>query len=120
LVIIYLNAPIERYRYTGEKSYSGVGKSRVASPIVTRISSYDAIPNLANVTAKFGRAIQLEKNTGYLAQYWGAFSEYSPYQVEIEGSFSKVLLKAHASDRTVGAIFRGKSDGVLLFLAAAI
>ena len=70
LVIIYLNAPIERYRYTGERNYSGTGKSRVANPVVTSISSYDAVPNLKKATSKFGTTIRLEKDGSYLGQYW--------------------------------------------------
>jgi hypothetical protein len=115
LVIVYLTTPTERYRYTGEKNYSGTGKSRVASPIVAPISSYDAVPNVRKVTAKTGTAIRLEKEGSYLAPYWGEFSEYSPYQVEVEGDFNKVLLRSLAGDRTVGAAFHGKA-GVLLFL----
>ena len=114
LVIVYLNAPVERYRYTGEKNYSGTGKSRVGTPVVTPISSYGAVPNLKKATPKFGTTIRLEKDAGYLAQYWHDFSDYSPYQVEIEGEFSKVLLRAHAGDRTVGAAFHGKVGTLLL------
>jgi hypothetical protein len=115
LVIVYLSSPIERYRYNGEKNYHGSGKSRVASPVVVPISSYDAIPNLSSAIVKFGESIRLEKDGAYLAPYWNEFSQYSQYQVEIDGKFTRTLLKSLVGNRTVGAAFHGNS-GALLFL----
>ncbi|HET8919167.1 MAG TPA: hypothetical protein VFN27_05765 [Xanthobacteraceae bacterium] len=115
LVIIFLAKPIEYCRYTGERRYSGTGRSRVQTNIVVDISSYDAVPNIKNVRAKSGSAIRLEKDGTYLAPYWSEFAQFSPYEVEIEGDFNKVILKAQSGDRTVGAAFHGKT-GVLLFL----
>ena len=115
LVIVYLTKPIECYRYTGEKEFSGTGRNRATTTIVTRISSYDAVPNLTSVTAKSGKETRLEKDATYIAPYWEEFSSYSRYEVEIGGDFRRVLLKSRAGDRTAGAAFHG-SKGVLLFL----
>ena len=115
LVIVYLAKPIEYYRHTGQKQFSGTGRSQVTTNIVTEISSYEAIPNLKGVTAKSGKEIRLEKDTSYLAPYWKEFSNYSPYEVEIEGDFKRILLKSRAGDRTLGGAIHGKY-GVLLFL----
>lgn len=115
LVIIFLAKPVEYCRYTGERQYSGTGRSRVQTNIVTSVSSYEAVPNVKNVQPKSGSAIRLEKEGAYLSAYWSEFAEYSPYAVEIEGDFNKVLLRSKAGDRVVGAAFHGKS-GVLLFL----
>jgi len=115
LVIVYLAKPIECYRYTGRKEASGTGRSRVTTNIVTEISSYEAVPDLERVTAKSGKEIRLEKDATYLAPYWSEFSRYSPYEVEIQRKFARVLLKSRVGDRTVGAAVHG-STGVLLFL----
>ena len=115
LVIVYLAKPIECYRYTGQKEFSGTGRSRVTTNNVTEISSYEAVPNLKRVTAKSGKEIRLEKNATYLASYWSEFSAYSPYEVKIEGDFKRVLLKSRVGDRAVGAAVHG-SNGTLLFL----
>ena len=85
LIIIYLGQPIERYRYTGEKGSSGVGKSRGVSQIVKRISSYDSVPHLRNAIPKSGTSLKLSKDATFLAPYWKEFGKYSPYEVEIEG-----------------------------------
>ena len=115
LVIVYLTKPIECYRYTGETQFSGTGRSRVTSNIVMEISSYEAVPKLTVVTAKSGKETRLEKDATYIAPYWKEFSSYSPYEVEIGGDFTRVLLKSRAGERTVGAAVHG-SKGALLFL----
>ena len=115
LVIVYLPKPIECYRHTGRKQFSGTGRNRVTTNLVTEISSYEAIPNLKSVTAKSGKEIRLEKDATYLNPYWTEFSSYSPYEVEIEGEFKHVLLKSRAGNRTVGAAIH-RTRGDLLFL----
>ncbi len=115
LVIIYLAKPIECYRHTGQKQFSGTGRSRVTTNLVTEISSYEAVPRLKRVASKTGTEIRLEKDASYLAPYWNEFSSYSPYEAEIDGDFSRVLLRSRAGQRIVGAVIHSEA-GVLLFL----
>jgi hypothetical protein len=115
LVIVYLATPVQRYRYTGEKKFTGTGKSLVGRPIVEPISSYDVIPIIKKVAAKAGTAVRLEKEAAYLRPYWEEFSKFSSYEVEIDGEFNRVLLKSLSGDRVVGAAVHGKV-GALLFL----
>jgi hypothetical protein len=115
LVIVYLSKLDEYYRYTGSQQFSGAGRSRVSTNVVTPISSYEAIPNIKRVTPKSGNEIRLERGAAYLSTYWNESSEYSPDEVEIEGDFNRVILRSKAGDRIVGAAFHGKG-GVLLFL----
>ncbi len=115
LVIIYLAKPVECYRYTGQNEYSGTGRSRHTTNIVTGVSSYEAVPNLKGVISKSGKEMRLEKDASYLAPYWTEFSAYCPYEVEIEGDFKRVLLKSRAGDRTVAAAAH-ETKGALLFL----
>lgn len=114
LVIIYLTAPTKRYRYTGEKNYSGSGRSRVTHPVVVPVSSYDAVPSLTKVISKSGSSIRVEKDPSFLASYWKEFAAFSPYQVEIEGNF-RVLLRATSGDRVIGGAVLYPSSA-LLFL----
>lgn len=115
LVIIYLVKPIEIFRYTGDKTFSGTGRSRVTTNIVTEISSYESVPQLNTAVAKSGKHIRIETNATYIKPYWKEFSCYSPYQVHIEGDFTDILLKTHSGNRIVGAACHTKS-GTLLFL----
>jgi hypothetical protein len=111
LVVVYLARRIERYRYTGERRSSGTGRQ---TNIVTEVSSYEAVPNVKKVVPKSGSEMRLEKEGSCLASYWAEFSEYSPYEVEIEGEFSSVVLRSRVGDRIVGAATHSK--GSLLFL----
>jgi hypothetical protein len=115
LVIIYLAKPVECYRHTGQKEFSGTGRNQLIKNIVTEISSYEAVPNIKRATSKSGREIRLEKEASFLASYWKELADYSPYEVEIEGEFKRILLKSRAGDRIVGAAVLGKK-GALLFL----
>lgn len=116
LVIVYLAKPVEYFRYTGSQQFSGSGRSRVTTKTVSSISSYEAVPKIKRVTAKSGSAIRLEKDGSFLAEYWNALSVSSPYEVEIEGDFTKVLMRSRTGDRVVGATLRTQRGGNLLFL----
>lgn len=115
LVVVYLARPVECYRHTGQKQFSGTGRSRVTTNLVTEISSYEAVPKLKGINSKTGREIRIEKDASYLAPYWKEFSLYSPYEVEIEGDFTRVLLRSRTGDRVVGASVHS-AVGALLFL----
>lgn len=115
LVVIYLTKPQVCFRHTGEKQYAGTGRSRCTTNIVTEVSSYEAVPKVRSVKAKSGKDVRLEMDATYIAPYWKEFSSWSPYQAEIEGDFTKILLKARTGNRTVGAAFHAKT-GILLFL----
>ena len=115
LIIIYLTKPIECFRHTGQQEYSGTGRSRQTTNLVTDISSYESVPQLKTVIAKSGERIRVENDATFIKPYWKEFSCYSPYQAQIEGDFTNTLLKTHSGDRIVGAAFQTKS-GALLFL----
>ncbi|MEX2495757.1 MAG: hypothetical protein WD448_06695 [Woeseia sp.] len=115
LVIVFLPKPEICFRYTGDRNFSGTGRSRVTTNIVAETSSYESVPNLDRVVAKSGTAIQLTDGGRYLGPYWSELASYCPYEAEIEGSFKRVLLNAKGGDRIVGAEGSSK-NGILLFL----
>ncbi|MBN3741215.1 MULTISPECIES: hypothetical protein [Burkholderia] len=112
LVIVFLRKPKEYYRHTGEKQYSGTGRSRTATRIVTSVSSYDAVPNI-KVVSKTGSEIKLDREAKFLSPYWAEFSKYSPYEVEISGEFNTVL-SSRSGDRAVGAMIASGAGQLLL------
>lgn len=114
LVIVFLAKPLNYFRYTGEKSYSGTGRSRVTTNIVTKIASCSAVPNITSIEPKSGREVRLTKEGSYLSSYWKEFKKYSDYEAFIEGKFSNVLLKTKTGNKIVAAAVQGK--GSLLFL----
>ena len=115
LVIVYLARPDDYYYYTGERRHSGTGRSRVSTNVVAEITSYSAIPIVKRATPKSGTEMRLETAGQYLASYWSEFSKHSPYEVEIEGEFNRVVLRSRAGDRIVGAASHS-DKGTILFL----
>lgn len=115
LVIIYLAKPTEAYRYTGNKTYSGTGRSRVATDVVTAVSSYEVVPNLRAVTPTSGRDTRLDTEAAYLKPYWKEFASNHPYDVEIQGEFSEILIRSQTGEKIVGAAVYS-SGGALLYL----
>lgn len=114
LVVVYVAKPDVCYRYTGEQTFSGTGRSRLTTNIVTDISSYEAVPNISSVESKTGREVRLTAEASPLASYWKEFGELSRYESFIDGKFTNVLLTTKTGDKTIGAWVRGK--GTLLFL----
>jgi hypothetical protein len=114
LVIVYLAKPLRYYRYTGDKTFSGSGRSRVTTNVVEEVRSYAAIPNVTSVEAKSGREVRLTKDGVYLAPYWKEFASHSPYEAFVEGKFTHSVLTTKSGEKIVAAAFRGR--GWLLFL----
>jgi hypothetical protein len=114
IVIVYLAKPLFYFRYTGAQQFSGTGRSRVTTNIVTQVESYSAVPNITSVEAKSGRELRLTKEASYFVPYWKEFSDYSAYEAFINGKFSNTLLKTKTGSKTVAAAVQGK--GSLLFL----
>lgn len=114
LVIVFLAKPLNYFRYTGEQSFSGTGRSRVTTNLVTQVESYTAVPNITSVEPKSGSEVRLTKEGSYLAPYWEEFEEYSEYEAFIKGKFSHVLLKTKTGNKIVAAAVQSK--GILLFL----
>lgn len=114
LVVVYLSRPDTCYRYTGQQKFSGTGRSRVTTNLVSEVSSYEAVPNISSVEPKSGREVRLTPDGALLAPYWKEFGNSSPYEAFIEGKFTSVLLTTKSGDKTVGACVRGK--GTLLYL----
>ena len=114
VVIVFLAKPLNYYRYTGAKTYSGTGRSRVTTNHVEPIATYSAVPNIDTVEAKSGTEVRLTKDGGLIAPYWKDFGSNSPYEAFITGKFTNTLLTTKSGDRIVAAVFRGR--GSLLFL----
>lgn len=114
LVIVFLAKPLSYFRHTGKQQYSGTGRSRATTNIVTRVTSYAAVPIITSAEGKSGREVRLTKEGTYLSPYWKEFAAYSAYETFIEGKFTHALLKTKTGDKSIGAAIQGK--GSLLFL----
>lgn len=113
LAVIYLKKPLRYYVYTGEKSYSGPGRSRVTTNHVAEVRSYLPVPKVKTAEAKSGSEVRLTSEAGLITPYWKEFAQYSNYEAFIVGEFTSALTTKRGN-KTVGAVFSGK--GTLLYL----
>jgi hypothetical protein len=106
---IFLNKLEEVFIATGEKQFSGTGRNRVTTNIVTNYDNYQSIPFTLDPVNSKGTLMVLSKDSELISSYWGMFSESSKYHVYLKGKVSSPLIKTKTGDRTVGAIVRLKS-----------
>ena len=117
-VIVFLSRPQEVYVDTGQRTYSGTGRSQRTTRHVTEYNNYQAIPaSLSPVTAS-GSSIKLSaRGADVLASYWTEFESVSHYEVILTDSKVPACLVTRTGDKSVGAIYRSKSSsGTLLLL----
>ena len=114
-VVIFLAKPEEVFVYTGEQQVSGTGRNQKVTSIVRPFSSYDYLPvSFSAVVPRGGKAIKATGDLGPLAPYWADFGPVSPYDVYVEGEFTKVLLTTRTGDKVVGALIRSGPGHLVL------
>ncbi|MCW8857384.1 MAG: hypothetical protein OQJ95_08475, partial [Kangiella sp.] len=95
-VVIFLPELEQMYIATGDKKYSGTGRNRQTTRIVTEYDNYQCIPaNLHPVNRK-GKAIKLApKKSELIATYWAEFGASSEYKVILDDDVPASLLTKH-------------------------
>jgi hypothetical protein len=114
-VIIFLPQKEEVFRYTGNKTFSGTGRSRVATNIVTLVSNYDFLPiGFDEIVPGQGRAMKLASKAEIISAYWQHASSKSIYEVHFRAKKARPLILTKSGDKVVGALFSG--TGHLVYL----
>jgi len=116
LVIVFLAKPEEVFVRTGERQFSGTGRNRQVTNIVTGTSSYRALPFQPTVHVRRGSAITRTRDLGAFAAYWDAFGDVSPYEVTLESKATTVLLNTKTGEKVVGATLEFQSGGAVHLL----
>lgn len=117
VVFVALARPEEVYYDTGQRTYSGTGRSRVATRQVNDASSYESIPfQLQGLVPRGGTEISSLANLGPLAAYWNEFGSQSKYEVYFDPTNVQPLLGTKKREKVVGAMVRTKAGGALVFL----
>jgi hypothetical protein len=118
LVIVFLSELEEVYIATGEKTYSGTGRNRQATRIVTLANNYSSIPIALNPVATKGKLVKLlPKGTEHLSSYWKDFSHLSFFNVVISGEKIKPILQTNTGGKVVGAEYHNPGgNGSLILL----
>ena len=110
-VVVFLAAVQEVYIDTGERQYSGTGRNRATTRIVSPYDNYHSIPADLNPTNTHGTAVQLApKGAEVLAPYWSEFAAVSEYDVVLTNANLPACLITKSGAKTVGVLMRSKSS----------
>ena len=116
-VIGFLCALTEVYIATGEKEFSGTGRNRHTTRMVTKYSNYQSIPIPAEPISRSGSAIKVvEKYSAILTPYWEEFHNCSKFSVTFPKNLKNACLVTRHGDIPVGLLLLQKTDGALLLL----
>ena len=114
---VFLQAPVAFYVATGEKQYSGTGRNRKTTRIVTEFSSYKFFPIHTGWAAAEGAKMRLEpRASDILGSYWSTFEGQSKYQVMWEKNTSSACIHTKSGNRPVGFHQAYTNSGGALFL----
>ena len=117
-VVVMMTAAQSVVVDTGQRQYSGTGRNRQTTRIVSNFEPFSAIPaDLGTVVRKTGTRMKPVGDLGMLANYWSEFGGYSRYEVYLDGFKSKSRIVTETGDKPVAAVLRPKnSRGVLVLL----
>jgi len=115
-IFIMLNSEQNVYIATGKKSYSGIGRNRQTTRLVTIASNYHIIPGGIQVTSSNGASMVLVGKDNVLAPYWMEMGEISEFRILLNGDGIRPLVQTKTGQKIVGGIIRYKNAGGNLFL----
>jgi hypothetical protein len=116
-VVIFLSELEQVYIATGDKTFSGTGRNRQTTRIVTEYDNYQCIPATLRPANRKGKAIKLApQNSTLITSYWAEFESSSEYKVVLDADIPASLLTKHG-DKVVGATFKsGSKNGAMILL----
>ena len=86
LVVVLLSDVDDVFVATGDKQFSGTGKNRQTTRIVTELNNYAMIPvSMAPVNCS-GSLMAMEPKATFFTEYWESMSADSEYRLAIENS----------------------------------
>lgn len=116
-VIFFLSELYEVFIDTGQRQYSGTGRNRQTTRIVSPYDNYKCLPiDLEPINSK-GSDMKLAKGGEILSSYWSEFKDNSSYEVRINSKVTKPLVITRTGEKTLGALVKLKETlGNLLLL----
>lgn len=110
-VIVFLSEVQEVYIDTGDRRYSGTGRNRATTRIVSPYSNYQSIPVDLGPTNTRGTAVRLApKGAEVLAPYWSEFAGESEYNVLLSNTNFPACLLTKNGEKSAGVLIRSKSS----------
>jgi hypothetical protein len=105
-LFVFLTDIEEAFVDTGERKYSGTGRNRQTTRIVSKVSNYDLLPFPVSIVNSCGKSIRLAPKADILAEFWSLFGSNCQYRVLVEGKVTQPLLLSRDAHHVVGAIVR--------------
>lgn len=117
-VVCFLSEMAVFYADTGKEQYSGTGRNRHTTRLISQWSNYQMIPGLTAPTVARGSSMKLvSKGAEVLAAYWADFGPDSTYEVLLDDQNMPPAITTKSGEKTVGVVSRSKtSQGTLVLL----
>ena len=116
-VFLLLSDRQEVFVATGEEKYSGTGRNRQTTKVVSPAYNYDLLPVITQIIESVGTYVTLSPNESLLKYYWQMFGAESEYHVHLKNSqFFKPLLTTRDGSRVVGGVFSIENEGAIVAL----
>jgi hypothetical protein len=115
-IFIFLSALQEIFIDTGRREFSGTGRNRQTTRIVSEYNNYNSVPIELQFTHSEGKGIELAHAGTILADYWREFAKYSVHKVLISGETGESLLVTRSGQKTVGSFIQNRETGGTLIL----
>ncbi len=101
------------YVYSGQKTFSGTGKSRQPTYHVQSHSNYDFLPYDGNVHNAKGRILNVANNL--ISSFYNDFKDYINYEAYVDSQEVTILFTTRNKDRVLGC-YKKVSTGYLIFI----
>ncbi|WP_243440007.1 hypothetical protein [Fundidesulfovibrio soli] len=117
-VVVYASELSEVYVDTGQRTFSGTGRNKTTTRLVSIMNNYQSIPANISPIQTCGSSIKTTpKYAEILKPYWEQFESLSQYKVIFSGESVPACLATRVGDKAVGALYKSKmSNGSLLVL----
>lgn len=113
-VIVFMSPNQECYYYTGEKQFSGTGRSRVTTNIVNKIDLLSILSQSLNVTGATGSSLDC-RATEPFRTFFNANNEHFHYEAYFNKPIGNPLFFIKGTNKVVGTHLKIE-NGNLLFI----
>lgn len=116
-IIVFLPAKKDFYVHTGEKNFSGTGRSRVTTNIVSISDNYKLIPiQFSSLTTAEGTRTEFASDYEPLKEHWAILKGLFVYRAYFDHASAQPVLNVKATKNMVAARMQNDAGGSLLVM----
>lgn len=105
------------YVYTGEKNYSGTGRSRVTTNVVTLMDNYQLLPvQFSKLTTAEGARMEFAASYEPIKEHWIFLKDLLEYRAYFSHASAIPVLNVKATKNTVALRLQSNEGGTLLVM----